>query len=178
MLRDEESKTESVSVTVPFPPGYTVWDQLVVDEGDLTVEDFVNRFPDRFWGLNVELLFKYDLSQKDIDEGKGQLLYEAGEERSTASIENMLARPNLSERMKAQFEKQIADIRAYNTRRREKMSRKMKDLYVELYGPLASESRNYLLLGGAFKPKLSEEEEASGADYTAVVPVIKYVFKN
>jgi len=44
-------------VVVPVPPGWTVWDKVVVDKGDLTVGELVEAFPAIHHGCTIVSLF-------------------------------------------------------------------------------------------------------------------------
>jgi len=41
----------------PVPPGWTIWDKVVVDKGDITVQQFVDMFPHIHHGCKVVSLF-------------------------------------------------------------------------------------------------------------------------
>merc|ERR1712087_959716 len=52
---------------VPFPPSWTTWDSLVVDEGkSLSVGEFVELFKAKFDGISIELLHKAGKMEKGI----------------------------------------------------------------------------------------------------------------
>jgi len=53
----------------PIPDGFTAWDKIVVNRGDLTVEEFIETFPKIHHGCNVTFLCKYGITQEDIDKG-------------------------------------------------------------------------------------------------------------
>jgi len=44
---------------LPVPPGYTIWDKVVIDVGDLTVAEFVENFPKYHHGVKCEALSCY-----------------------------------------------------------------------------------------------------------------------
>jgi len=48
---------------IPIPNGFTAWDKVVVDVGDLTVENFVDRFPEFHHGVRCEALSSYGGNQ-------------------------------------------------------------------------------------------------------------------
>lgn len=54
--KDETNNT--METIVAYPNLWTSWDKLVVDCGNLTVQEFVDIFPKLFWSITVELLFK------------------------------------------------------------------------------------------------------------------------
>jgi len=114
---------------VPFPPAWTSWDSLVVDEAkSLSVGEFVEVFKAKFDGISIELLHKSGKMEKGI------LLYNEALHRKKEAVLK-------------------ADLVAK---------------YVEAYGPLVSEKRNYVLLAGSFRTK---------DDKVAMLPRIKYYFK-
>jgi len=41
---------------IPVPDGFTIWDKVIIDVGDLTVEEFVERFTEFHHGVNCEAL--------------------------------------------------------------------------------------------------------------------------
>merc|ERR1712087_140643 len=52
---------------VPFPPAWTSWDSLVIDEAkSLSVGEFVAVFASKFDGINIELLHKAGKMEKGI----------------------------------------------------------------------------------------------------------------
>lgn len=51
----------------PVPEGWTTWDRVVVDKGDLTVQEFIDIFPSVHHGCKIEsLFFKIPSSGKDV----------------------------------------------------------------------------------------------------------------
>eukprot|EP01123_Difflugia_compressa_P008744 TRINITY_DN268_c0_g1_i2.p1 TRINITY_DN268_c0_g1~~TRINITY_DN268_c0_g1_i2.p1 ORF type:complete len:1096 (+),score=241.98 TRINITY_DN268_c0_g1_i2:155-3442(+) len=44
-------------VVVPVPDGWTIWDKIVIDKGDLTVGEFVEMFPQIHHGCTISSLF-------------------------------------------------------------------------------------------------------------------------
>jgi len=158
----EDTLNEMVTY-VPYPDQWTTWDQLIVDQGDLTVQELVNVFPNLFWGVKVKLLFKAG----PLEEGK--LLYNGSQGlRSTAMDEKLLARPNVGEAQKKTLTEQIRQAQEYNANVQKGRTAKVIDRYIELYGPLVSEKRVYVVLSGDFK-------DVNG--FVAVLPQIKFVFK-
>lgn len=129
-----------LSDVIPVPDKFTVWDKTVVDAGDLTVGQFLEAYAKSNNGVQISMLFKFGLSEKDISEGKGQAIINAN--------------PYLPAEMKK--------------KQNERKNLNLKKLYEELYGPVASASRNYLILA------------CSGSlnDSPVQTPRIKYVFKH
>eukprot|EP01084_Bolivina_argentea_P193936 332706_1 len=113
---------------VPYPPLHTSWHHLIVDEGDLTIKQFVDAFPKLFNKITIELLHKKGKMEKGI------LLF------------NEATDPKKDDKMKANL---IAK-------------------YIDAYGPLVSDKRKYVILGGSFRTKDGD---------VAVIPSIKYYFK-
>jgi ubiquitin-activating enzyme E1 len=109
---------------VPIPDGFTVWDKVTVNAGDLTVAAFVEELSKVHYGVKLGMLFKDGISQNDIDEGKAQPLYNSN--------------PYLPAKMKEQ--------NAAN------FERNLRELYVENYGEIP-EVQNYVVLTGDFTDK-------------------------
>jgi len=153
--------TETV---VAYPNLWTSWDKLVVDCGNLTVQEFVDKFPQLFWSVTVELLHKAGKIEK------GHLIFNGSEiERGTKNLKQTLARPNMSENTKQELQNQINQAEQWNANLKKGRESKLIDRYIELYGPLISETRNYVILGGSFR---------DANDNFADLPLIKYVFKH
>jgi ubiquitin-activating enzyme E1 len=123
----------------PVPVGFSVWDKVVVQRGDLTVEQFCQALSEIHHGVTVSTLYKFGITQKMIDEGRGQPLYNSN--------------PYLPQSLKA---KQQANYKA-----------NLKQLYLDLYGPLPSKHSKFLILDGEFKDKDDED---------AKIPKIVYYF--
>merc|ERR1712130_123368 len=113
---------------MPYPRNWTSWDSLIVDAGNLTIGQFVEKFPLLFDGITVELLHKSGKMEKGI------LLYNDALHRKKDDVKNK----NLLEK------------------------------YIESYGKLVSDKRNYVILTGAFLTKQGDIAE---------LPRIKYYFK-
>jgi len=67
---------------VPYPKNWTSWDSLVVDAGNLTIGEFVEKFPKLFNGITVDLLYK--LGKMD----KGIVLYNDALHRKKDEVKN------------------------------------------------------------------------------------------
>eukprot|EP01084_Bolivina_argentea_P283277 485102_1 len=113
---------------VAYPPRWTSWDKLVINEGNLTVQEFIDLFPKIFNGITVDLLHKYGKMRK------GRLIWHNSNAKKDA--------------IKTQ---------------------KLIDRYVELYGELLSNKRNYVLLHGEFV--------LENGDVDVDLPKIQYFFK-
>jgi len=113
----------------PVPPGFTVWDKIVIRKGDLTVEEFCRALAEVHHGVKVVSLFKFGITQKLIDEGKGQPMYNSS--------------PYLPKSMK---DKQAGFFKS-----------NMRELYLTNYGALPSEKTHYLLLDGEFQDKAGND---------------------
>eukprot|EP00475_Leptophrys_vorax_P000539 TRINITY_DN102_c0_g1_i1.p1 TRINITY_DN102_c0_g1~~TRINITY_DN102_c0_g1_i1.p1 ORF type:complete len:1081 (-),score=373.56 TRINITY_DN102_c0_g1_i1:63-3305(-) len=128
-LEPNKAKTEMdpvlFSEVKPVPPGFTVWDKIVIKRGDLTVEEFCRALAEVHHGVKVVSLFKYGITQKLIDEGKGQPIYNSS--------------PYLPKAIK---EKQAGFFKS-----------NLKELYLQNYGDLPSAKTGYLLLDGEFQDK-------------------------
>jgi hypothetical protein len=51
-----EYSNDDLDYVNPIPVGFTCWDRVVVDEGDLTVQEFVDKFPALHHGVIPEIL--------------------------------------------------------------------------------------------------------------------------
>jgi len=166
----QENEAKEMITYVPYPDQWTSWDQLVVDKGNLTIQELVDIFPNLFWspslrwGVQIKLLFKAGA----LEEGK--LLYNGSIGlRSTAMNEKLLARPGVSEAQKKQLTEQIRQTETFNANIKQGRNSKVIDRYIELYGPLVSDQRKYVILNGDF-------EDPNG--HIAVLPNIKFIFKH
>jgi len=160
----KDETTNTMETVVSYPDLWTSWDKLVVDQGDLTVQEFVDLFPKLFWSVQIELLHKAGKMEK------GRLIYNGSETiRSTKTQQQQLQRPNISETLKQDLQNQINQTEQWNANVKKGRDSKLIDRYIELYGPLISNKRNYVLITGSFRDK---------NDNVAESPVIKYVFKH
>jgi len=153
-----------------FPStGYTVWDKVVIDKGDLTIDEFVKIFPECFHGVQVTSLFKQGLTEIEIKNGQGQALYLANNPFAgqIGMAKTQLAKATVSESHRAKFQKIVDDYNDWVSKN-SNGSKKLSQHYQDLYGPFITKQRNYLLLDGNF-------EDAEGNH--ARIPVIKYIFK-
>lgn len=166
VVDEETGATEKVRAV---PDGFSSWDYVVVDRGNLTVAEFVEAFPAIHHGVKVTLLFKDGITQADIADGGARPLYSASDRRSAGMAEQMLKRPNLSDAMKERFQSQVDAAAKHNADVDRRRASRLIDLYVEQFGELANEQRNFVLLTGDF-------EDAEGV--RAEIPTIKYVFKH
>jgi len=41
----------------PIPPGFTIWDRVVIDRGDITVKELIDSFPEIHHGCTLEAVF-------------------------------------------------------------------------------------------------------------------------
>jgi len=168
MTEEKKDPTDNiVKKFVTVPSGWTSWDSIVIDEGNLTVQEFVDLFPKILNGVEVELL--YTLGNME----KGVALYNGSQiTRSTKQVEANLAKPGLSDRLKTMYESELKSKREWNENLTKGRNSKLIDRYLELYttdGKLVSDKRNYVLLSGSFF-------DADGNP--AIIPRIKYVFKH
>mmetsp|Transcript_11472 Transcript_11472/g.12589 ORF Transcript_11472/g.12589 Transcript_11472/m.12589 type:complete len:1077 (+) Transcript_11472:2-3232(+) len=75
-IKEKEEYSDIEMCTVkPVPEGFTCWDKIVVDKGDLTVEEFVKAIPEIHHGVKVDSINKMNLSEAEIKAGKGRALY-------------------------------------------------------------------------------------------------------
>jgi len=57
----------SMGIVKPVPPGFTSWDKVIVNRGDLTVREFIDVFPDVHFGCTIESLFFKNLKKVEGD---------------------------------------------------------------------------------------------------------------
>lgn len=164
--KEEKSDiTMQMETIIPYPNQWTTWDKLVVDEPNLTVQEFADKFPKIFNGITINLLFKSGKMEK------GQLLYDSSaRKKNTTQEENQLKRTNLSENMRNHFQKELNKKLEYNKNFDVIQGRneKLIDRYIKLYGDLVSNKRKYIVLDGDFEDKDGN---------IAVLPKIQYIFK-
>jgi len=56
--KTEEKYDEELSSNVkPIPPGFTIWDKVIIDQGDFTVHEFLKVFPEVHYGCTIHTLF-------------------------------------------------------------------------------------------------------------------------
>lgn len=163
---DEETK--ETTVVKAYPEGFSSWDHVVVQKGNLTGKEFADLFPSLHHGLTVNLLFKAGITAEDVAKGTVQALYNNAPPRSAAFAEQQLKRENLSEAIRAQFQKQVDAVREANAKQEQRNNSKLLDLYLQQHGALPSEERDFLLLQGDFR-------DADGN--VAETPLIKFYFK-
>lgn len=163
-VKHEQKDGTTVETVFAYPNFWTSWDKLVVDCGNLTVQEFVDRFPQLFWSIEVELLHKAGKLEH------GRLLFDGKEiERGTKMEKQQLARSNISDAKKQELQDLINQIEQRNANLRKGRDSKLIDRYIELYGPLVPKTRNYVILQGGFR-----DVNGNAAD----IPIIKYVFKH
>jgi len=152
-----------------YPQGFTCWEKVVVDKGDVTIEEFVKEFPKIHHGVKINSLFKQGITESDVKQGKGQALFMARNPYvgSCRMAKQMLERKDLSEELKAKFQKQVEDHDAW-VAKFSVGSKKLSQHYIDTYGPLVTTDRNYVILEGVF-----EDEEGNHAR----IPPITFIFK-
>jgi len=165
MEDDDDEPTELV-----YPKeGFTCWDKVVVNKGDLTVEELTKAFPEVFHGIKIDGLWKQGITEKDVKEGKGQALFQARNPYAGAinMARMMVANKNLSAEKKAEFQNTINLFDGW-AKANDVGKRKVSERYTELYGQFVCNDRNYVLLEGSFT-------DPNGI--SARIPIIKFVFK-
>jgi len=164
-----KAKAENKDEPIYPPTGFTVWDKVVVDKGDLTIDEFVKIFPSIHHGVKINSLFKQGVTEAEVKEGKGQALYLSRNPNlgSFKMATQMLQRQDLGEQLKIKFQKQVDEYNQWMTRY-SVGSKKLSSHYIDTYGPFVSNDRNYVLLDGVFE---------DGEGNHAHIPTIKYIFK-
>lgn len=108
---------------VPVPDGFTCWDKVVVDIGDVTLKEFLDKFPEIHYGCSVTYLIKSGISNDDVAKGFDKPIY--SDFAPTKNIKQLIA---------------------------DNMKRPMSECYKACYGELPA-NRNYFLLEGSFTSK-------------------------
>jgi len=174
-VRKEEKDGKKVTIrelvsTVMPPTGFTIWDKVVIQKGDLTVEGMLAALADAFPKTTCDSFFQRGITDKDIKEGKGRVLYRrANPFAGTYNMAKMMLRnSSLNPTARAKFQEQVAQKELWDKSVEATLPRKVSDLYVEYYGALVTPERNYVLLDGNF---------SNDDGLQVLVPTIKYVFK-
>jgi len=113
---EEKYDVITLSMVKPIPPGWTIWDKIVVDKGDLTVKEFLTIFPEIHFGCKIDGLFFKTVKKNEDNE-------------STASPVWVSFPINQEQR----------DTKTKNEKK------KLSELYVEQFGALHP-NRKYILL--------------------------------
>jgi ubiquitin-activating enzyme E1 len=74
--KKEEFDVVMNCVMKPIPDGFTKWDFVIVDEGDITLGEFIAKLPTIHHGVEVETVSKYGLTEDDTKNGRGVALYD------------------------------------------------------------------------------------------------------
>jgi len=166
VMSDKDNKENPYVV---YPQGFTCWDKVVVDRGDLTIQEFCNIFPTIHFGVTINTLFKHGITEAERTEGKGKVLYMSRNPfaGSYNMAKQMVSRQGLSDAVKLKFQKQIEDYEMW-AKKNDIGNKKLSTHYMDLYGPLTTASRNYILLEGTF-----EDADRNQAR----IPTIKFIFK-
>ncbi len=187
-IRAKVAVTEEDTVTVPYPLGFTSWDYLNIDIGDVTVRQLVEAFPSLHHGVTVSSLFKYGITDEDVKAGKGVSLYTKMADIVPTMALQMLKRDTLSAENRKRFEQQVEDAKAFNEKKRAKLDRNLLDLYRETYGELSHPSCNFIILDGVFDVPSDDNDPAKFigplklknpdeiTDVKAAVPKLKVFF--
>jgi len=76
--------------TVPAE-GFTNWEYVVIDQGDLTLRQFLKAFTESWHGCTIEVLNKYKITQAEIDANKTAALYEDCKSTHKARLDRKVA---------------------------------------------------------------------------------------
>jgi len=105
---------------IPVPPGFTCWDKVTVDKGDLTLRQFLEIFPQVHFGCKVLELHKSGMTNKEATELANKPLYT--EYPFTDAVRQFI---------------------------NGNMDKSLLQVYSEIYGPPPA-SRNFLCFEGSF----------------------------
>ena len=110
-----------LSNVVPVPDGFTTWDKIVINVGNITVQQFLDVLPVSHHGVHCNFLIKYNISSEEVKAGKDKPIY-----TSYTHIKSLAA---------------LID---------DNKTLPLRDVYEELYGPV-SDGRKFLMLDGSFE---------------------------
>jgi len=149
-----------------FPKeGFSVWDKVVINKGDLSFAQLVAELETRFPGVKVEALFKRNITKKEVDEGKGINLYSASNPFAAAKARAEKQLPTTTHAaLKAALQRDIDNFNNAEKKKDESVANK----YLSVYGKLITPERNYFMLEGNF---------ANSAGEKALLPPILFIFK-
>jgi len=119
--KEKEYDVIMMTEAVPVPDGFTCWDKVEINRGDLTVSEFVEIFPEAHHGCVVDALFFQEI-QKD-EEG------------------NNIGKPIWLKRPFGEAQKKS---------NADNLNRKISEIYEETYRDLPP-TRNYVLLSPSVK---------------------------
>jgi len=171
-VEDPEKSTEHKKVYVDqqvrvYPrQGFSVWDKVVINKGDISFSQLVKELETMFSGLVVQAIFKRNITKKEVDAGLGRNLWSntnpfAGLHKQASAA---LANPNLPGPLKAMHQRNIENYNKHEGKKEEKVA----GAYLGLYGNLITADRNYFMLEGNY---------TNAANERVVLPTILFIYK-
>jgi len=150
----------------PNGKGFSVWDKVVINKGDISFNGLVKELETLFPGLKVENIFKRNITKKEVDEGKGSNLW-SSTNPFAAQFKTATAKlPTTTHAaLKAMLERDIANYNNAEKKKEESVAKR----YLSVYGDLVTKDRNYFMLEGNYSNTAGEK---------AVIPPILLVFKD
>lgn len=169
-VEDDEKSTEFKKVFKDvqwraYPkPGFSVWDKIVVNKGDITFADLVKEIESRFPEVQVETLFKRNITKKEVDAGLGINLFNKANPFAAQKkrAEDQLPKTTHAA-LKAALQRDIDNFNNAEKKKDEVVSKR----YLGVYGKLATADRNYFMLEGNYVNKAGEK---------VLLPPILFVF--
>jgi len=113
---EEKYDLITLSVVKPVPLGFTCWDKVIVDRGDLTVKEFLTVFPEVHFGCKIDGLFFKTIKKTEDNENTAAPIW-----------------------VSFPINQEQRDSKTKNEKR------KLTEIYTELFGPLHT-NRRYILL--------------------------------
>jgi len=145
--------------------GFSVWDKIVVNKGDLTFAGLIKELESQFPGVIVEAIFKRNLSKKEIDAGLGMNLWSKTNPFAFAAAKAKAQLPTTTHAaLKASLQRDIDNFDNFEKKRDESVAKR----YLTTYGNLITADRNYFQLEGNF---------TNSAGDKIMLPPILFVFK-
>ncbi len=149
----------------PEGKGFSVWDKIVINKGDISFNGLVKELETLFPGIKVDSIFKYKITPKEVADGKGVNLYSAVNQFAN-QYKNAMANKDKTTNagLKASYERDITNYNNAEKKKDESVAKK----YLSIYGDLITKDRNYFMLDAKYTTAKGEP---------AIAPPILFVFK-
>jgi len=169
-VEDDDKSTEFKKVFKDvqwraFPkPGFSVWDKVVVNKGDLTFAELVKEIETRYPEVTVDTLFKRNISKKEVDAGLGVNLFNRANPFTAQAKRAQDQLPKTTHAaLKAALQRDIDNFNNAEKKKDDVVSKR----YLSVYGKLVTPDRNYFMLEGNYTTAAGEK---------AQLPPIFFVF--
>jgi len=132
---------------------------------DITFADLVVELEKLRPGIHVHSISKPGITAKDIAEGKGINLWSKTNVFEAAAIRARAQLPNTTHnQLRASLQRDIDNFELMEKKKFQNVAAR----YMEVYGPLITPDRNYIVLDGSFLNAAGEQ---------IVIPPIVFIFK-